>query len=404
MLAPLAPEEAWNRIAGRLTPLGVERVDRRHALGATLAEALVVRAAIPPCDVSAMDGFALAGDVAPGIELPVAGTVAAGDRPGARLSAGAAMRIWTGAPIPVGADRVVPIEEVAESDGGARVRLHRAPVAGAHVRRRGEVAREGGPLLAAGDRLGPAALALLASQGLGDVAVVRPPRVAVLATGDEVVAPEREPAPGQLRDSHTDYLLAAGRRLGVVVDALGIARDDLDELTATLAGALATHDVVLVCGGVSMGGKDFTEAALARLGGEVVVAGVAIQPGKPLVYARCGERHLFGLPGNPASVMVSFRLFVRPALERLAGRETGFWSEAREVELAAPLAAGKGRDRFVPARARGRGASGRELVAPLGVRGSHDLATFGVADRLLRVPAGAPERGAGALVEAIDWE
>jgi len=400
----LAPEEAWRRIAAHLAPLAPVSLPRRAALGAVVAENLVVRAAIPPCDVSAMDGFALAGDVAAGTELPVAGTVAAGDRPGTRLPAGAALRIWTGAPIPVGADRVVPVEQTTGSVDGARIRLLEAPAPGSHVRREGEVARVGAPLLAAGERLGPAALALLAGQGVGEVRVTRPPRVAVLATGDEVVAPEREPAPGQLRDSHTDYLLAAGRRLGLDFVSLGIARDDADELAATLAGALAAHDVVLVCGGVSMGGRDFTASALERLAATVLVDGVAVQPGKPLVYARAGERHLFGLPGNPASVMVSFRLFVRPALVRLGGGDAGFWSDARSVRLAAPVAAGKRRDRFVPARLAGRDAAGCELVRPLGVRGSHDLATFGVADRLLRVPPDAPACAEGETVEAIDWE
>jgi molybdopterin molybdotransferase len=400
----LSPDAAWQRIARELEPLAAERLTRRAALGAVLAESLTVRAAIPASDVSAMDGFALAGAIAAGVELPVAGTIAAGDSPGASLPAGAALRIWTGAPVPRGADRVVPVEQVRESGDGATVRVLEPPPAGAHIRRTGEVARSGEPLLGRGDRLGPAALALLASQGIGEVEVTRAPRVALLATGDEVVPPECEPGPGQLRDSHTDFLLAAGRRLDIPFEALGIARDDLEELTGTIGGALDRHDVVLVCGGVSMGGRDHSEAAFARLGATTLFAGVAIQPGKPLVCARRGESWLFGLPGNPASVMVAFRLFVRPALERLAGRAAAFWSDARPVELTAPLAGGKGRDRFVPARTRDRGGSGLDRIEPLGVRGSHDLATFGAADRLVRIPAGAAPRGAGALAEAIDWE
>jgi molybdopterin molybdotransferase len=401
----LTPEAAWKLVAERSTPLGAEACARREALGRVLAEDLVATTEVPPSDVSAMDGYALAGELAAGSRLPVAGTVAAGDPPGAALAPGAALRIWTGAPVPAGADRVVPVELTHESGGEPRVVEIREPVAaGAHIRRRGEILRRGQPLLPRGARLGPAALALLASQGVGSVAVGRRPRLALLSTGDEVVPPEREPAPGQLRDSHTDYLLAAARRLGLAPTALGIARDDPDELAGVLAGALDAHDVVLVCGGVSMGGRDHTETALARLGAAVVFSGVAVQPGKPLVFATRGERLLFGLPGNPASVMVSFRLFVRPALERLAGAAAGFWSDARAVELAAPLNAGKGRDRFVPARRSGRAASGREQVEPLGVRGSHDLAIFGLANRLLRVPPHAPARAVGELVEAIDWE
>jgi molybdopterin molybdotransferase len=399
----LSPDAVWTLLDAELAPLPAERRGRRAALGAVLAEELHVIAAIPACDVTAMDGFAVAGEIVPGLELSIAGTVAAGDPPGAVLPPGAALRIWTGAPVPVGADRVVPVEQT-ESHGESTVRLLAAVPPGAHLRRAGEVARPGQSLLSAGERLGPAALALLASQGIAEIAVTRAPRVALLATGDEVVPPEREPAPGQLRDSHTDYLLAAGHRLGFEFTPLGIARDDVDELVATIGGALERHDVVLVCGGVSRGGRDHSEEAFTRLGAATRFAGVAIQPGKPLVGARRGERWLFGLPGNPASVMVAFRLFVRPALERLAGRNAAFWGDARPVELAAPLAAGKGRDRFVPARARGRGEGGRERVEPLGVRGSHDLATFGAADRLLRIPAGAPARAAGETAEAIDWE
>jgi molybdopterin molybdotransferase len=401
----LAPEAAWRLVAERAPPLGNELCPRRAALGRLLAEELAATTAVPAADVSAMDGYAVAGELSAGLRLPVAGTVAAGDSPGAALAPGTALRIWTGAPLPAGADRVVPVEATDEHVGPPLAVEIREPVAsGAHVRRRGEVLRPGQPLLARGARLGPAALALLASQGIESVAVGRRPRVALLATGDEVVAPEREPAPGQLRDSHTDYLLAATRRLGLEVTALGIARDDPDELVATLAAALDAHDVVLVTGGVSMGGRDHTAAAFSRLGAEIVFAGVAVQPGKPLVFAARGGRLLFGLPGNPASVMVSFRLFVRPALERLAGADASFWGEARTVELTGSLSAGKGRDRFVPALAGGLGTDGRELVAPLGVRGSHDLATFGRADRLLRVPTRAPARDAGELAEAIDWE
>jgi len=224
----------------------------------------------------------------------------------------------------------------------------------------------------------------------------------VVTTGDEVVAPDLVPAPGQLRDSHTDYLVAAGRRLGLDFVPLGIAPDDTHLLERWVGAALDEADVVLICGGVSMGGRDHTESALRALGVALEFDGVAVQPGKPLVFGHRGERLLFGLPGNPASVMVAFRLFVRPALERLLGGDAAFWSEARPIELVAPVGAGKARDRFVPAR-REPGAAGPR-ARPLGVRGSHDLVTFGVADLLLRVRAGDPPRSAGDAIEAIDWE
>jgi molybdopterin molybdotransferase len=398
----IPPERAWQAIEARLEPLDAERVERRAALRRVLASGLVATTEVPAADVSALDGFAYAGELGHGARLAVSVTIVAGDPPGARLEAGTAARIWTGAPVPQGADRVVGIEHT-ESDSDDEVAILRPVAAGAAVRRRAEILAVGAPLLAAGSRLGPAAIGLLASQGVAHVEVVRAPRVGVLATGDEVVAAEREPAPGQLRDSHTDYLLAAGRRLGLDFVALGIAGDEQGELVERIGRALDELDVVLVCGGVSMGGRDRTEAAFDELGVEVDFDAVAVQPGKPLVFGHRGRRLLFGLPGNPGSVMVAFRLFVRPALDRLAGGDAAFWSDARTLPLAAPLAAGKPRDRFVPAKLE-RAAGAAPAARPLGVRGSHDLATFASADLLRRVRAGQPARAAGEPVEAIEWE
>jgi molybdopterin molybdotransferase len=396
----IAPEAAWEWIAAATPPLGVERLARRAALGRVLAAPLVATADLPAHDVTALDGFALAGEVAPGTWLEVDGRLPAGIAPGSSLAAGRALEIWTGAPVPAGADRVVAVE-ATERGADGRVRVIEPPPAGHAIRRAGEIFRAGAELLPPGSRLSPAALALAASQGIAALDVRRRPRLAVLATGDEVVAPEESPRAGAIRDSHTDYLLAAAAELGVEIESLGIAPDDPAELARRLAPALESADVVATCGGVSMGGADHLPRVLATLGAETLFHGVAIQPGKPLLFARRGATLAFGLPGNPASVMVAFRLFVRPALDRLAGGGAAFWSDARRVPLAAPLGAGKARDRFVPARAEGAGAE--ECVRPLAVRGSHDLATFGAADRLIRVRAGEPARAAGEPVEVIDW-
>jgi molybdopterin molybdotransferase len=396
------PEQAWAAIAARAGSLATESIPRRAALGRTLAEALSATTEVPSFDVSAMDGFAYRGEESVGALLPISVTIAAGDTPGARLASRTAARIWTGAPVPLGADRVVPVEQTEEPTP-EEVRLVEPVVAAAHIRRRAEILAVGAPLLDAGAVIGPAALSLFAGQGIERLAVTRAPRVALLATGDEVVPPGQTPQPGQLRDSHTDYLLAAGLRLGLEFTPLGIAPDDADALVALIGPALESHDVVLICGGVSMGGRDLTEPALEALGATVAFDAVAVQPGKPLLFAHRDDRLIFGLPGNPGSVMVSFRLFVRPALERLLGRETGFWAESRRWTLSSPLPAGKKRDRFVPARAE-RPAGGELVVRPLGVRGSHDQETYASADLLLRIPAGAPAREAGESVEAIDWE
>ena len=392
----IPPDEAWQRIAARLAPLAAEAVPRRSAAGRVLARPLTATVDVPGLDVSAMDGYALPGPVPIGEPRPVASAVVAGDPPGFELRPPAVARIMTGAPVPLGADRVLPVEQ---SDGGKETVVFRAEVpAGAHIRRRGEVLRAGDPLLPAGTLLTPGALALIATHGHPEVPVHRAPTVAVLTTGDEVVPPESEPAPGQLRDSHTDFLLAAGSRIGLRFEALGIAPDRVDELKALVEQGLRS-DVLLLCGGVSMGEFDLVEGVLAEFGCQAQFDAVAIQPGKPLVFATHPGGLVFGLPGNPASVMVAFWLFVRPALRMLMGIEDGWWSGALAGTLTAPLPGSKSRDRFLPAEVQAR--EGRLFVTPRSPKGSHDLAAFGVGTALVRVREGAEPAGAGEECEVL---
>jgi len=404
----LTPREAWRLIDPHLTPLPAESRPRREAAGRMLAGPLAARVDVPAADVSAMDGYAVGGEVAAGDVRPVVGTIAAGDPPGRVLPPGAAVRIMTGAPVPAGADRVIPVEATdaggSSPDGEGAVAFRAGAGPGEHLRRRGEILRRGEPLLPAGTLLTPGALALLATHGYGEAPVHRAPRVAVLATGDEVVPPEREPAPGQLRDSHTDFLLAAGATLGLAFEPLGIAPDRRGELAALVDRGLAA-DVLLLCGGVSMGEYDLVEGVLGELGCRTLFDAVAIQPGKPLVFAVHDPRPgaaaglVFGLPGNPASVMVGFWLFVRPALRRLLGKEDRFWHRARAGTLAAPLPAAGNRDRFLPAEVDLGSLTPR--VTPFPPKGSHDLAAYARGNALVRVPAGAPARGVGEGCEVL---
>ncbi|HEV8629948.1 MAG TPA: gephyrin-like molybdotransferase Glp [Thermoanaerobaculia bacterium] len=389
----IAPEEAWRRLLEHLRPLPARRLPRALAAGRVVAESLRATVDVPFADVSAMDGYAVGGDAAAGTSLPVVATVAAGAPPGLVLPPGAAARIMTGAPLPVGADRVVPREEVAAD--GEQIAIRVAPPSGAHVRRRGEVQRAGEPLLAAGDLLTPGALALLAAHGHDEVAVHPPPRLALLVTGDEVVAPERKPGPGQLRDSHGAFVVAAATAAGAEVRSLGIAGDDPRLLRERLEQGLAA-DLLLVTGGVSQGDYDFVEPVLAALGFDTLFDAVAIQPGKPLVaaVAGAGQPLVFGLPGNPASAMVCFWLFVRPALRRLQGHADGFWVGALDGTLATALPSAGARDRFLPATVEAR--EGRLHVTPWLARGSHDLAAYARGNALVRVTAGSPPAPAGA--------
>ncbi|MEA2692761.1 MAG: molybdopterin molybdotransferase [Acidobacteriota bacterium] len=395
----LTSAEAWQAIATHLSPLSEEEVPRRQAAGRVLAHALPARVDVPAAHVSAMDGYALAGPVAPGESRPVAVTIAAGDAPGFTLEPPAVARIMTGAPVPRGADRVVPVEATVASSGREIVTFTLGSgEPGQHIRRRGEIQRAGTGLLPAGALLTPGALSLLATHGHGTLPVHRAPRVAILASGDEVVPPESEPGPGQLRDSHTDFLLAAGASLGLAFTPLGIAPDREAELLPLVERGLES-DVLLLCGGVSMGEFDLAEGVLARLGCRAVFDAVAIQPGKPLVFAVHDRGLVFGLPGNPASVMVTFWLFVRPALRRLLGQEDAFWQGALAATLAAPLPGAGARERFLPAEIAIRG--GEVFATPAPPKGSHDLAAYARGTALVRVPAGAAPREAGGQCEVL---
>lgn len=377
------PDEAWQLLEPLLRPLPAERLPRRLAAGRVLAEEIRATVDVPPADVSAMDGYAVVGDGA-GQRLPVSGTVAAGDPDGGRCVPGTAVRIMTGATVPSGADRVVPVEL---TDGGAEeVVVHDRPAAGAHIRRRAEIVAAGDPMLPKGTALTPGALALLATHGVAELVVHRAPAVRLLVTGDEVVPPDSQPGPGQLRDSHTDFLLAAVRAAGLELFPLGIAPDERGTLAARIADGLEA-DVLLLTGGVSMGDYDHVEGILAELGCETVFDSVAMQPGKPLVAARHAGGLVFGLPGNPGSVMTSFWLFVRPALRRLMGYRDGFWHGALDGTLAGPLPGAKGRDRFLPAEV--EVADGAAQVRPIASRGSHDLMATAGGNALVRVPTGA---------------
>jgi molybdopterin molybdotransferase len=401
---PVSPDEAWRRIAVRVAPLPEERVPRRRALGRVLARELLATVDTPASDVSAMDGYALGGELPAGVSRPVVATVAAGDPPGLELPAGTAARIMTGAPVPAGADRVLPVEAAVGGGGSVELRPGEPPpAAGQHIRRRGEVTCAGDVLMAAGAPLTPGALALAATHGHDDLPVHRIPAIAILTTGDEVVSAETLPGPGQLRDSHTDFLLAACATLGLVARPLGIAPDRRPELRALVERGLQS-EVLLLCGGVSMGEFDLVEGVLGELGCSAHLTGVAIQPGQPLVFASHPGGWVFGLPGNPASVMVGFWLFVRPALRRLLGSPDAWWQGALAATLAGPLPAAARRDRFLAADVAVQG--GELLATPRLSKGSHDLSAYAGGSALVRVPAGAPARTAGERCEVLplaDW-
>lgn len=326
----LSLEQALERLLAGTTPLAeTEPVSTFDALGRVLAADVTSALDVPPHDNSSMDGYAVrAADVEPGRVLPVAQRIAAG-QVGARLEPGTAARIFTGAPLPEGADAVV-MQEQAEPAGDAGgmpsgVRLAEAPSPGQWIRRRGEDVRAGAVVLPRGTRLTPQALGLAASVGAATLQVVRRPRVALFSTGDELVMPGEPLKPGAIYNSNRYTLRGLLQALGCEVSDLGIVPDRLDATRAALRGAAQAHDLILTSGGVSVGEEDHLRPAV-QAEGRLDLWQIAIKPGKPLAFgevrreADAARPALFmGLPGNPVSSFVTFLLAVRPVLLALQG-------------------------------------------------------------------------------------
>jgi molybdopterin molybdotransferase len=378
--------EAVDLVLAAVRPLPAERVPLFEALGRTVAADVVSPEAVPSFDNSAMDGFAVRGadlDDARVAGLAIVAEIPAGSVAGMPLRMGEAARIMTGAPLPDGADTVVQVEHVEERDG--RVYVRKAPAVGRNVRYAGEDVRAGDVVLSQGAPLGPAELGLLASIGVEELTVARRPRVAVLATGSELVPLGRPLGPGQIRNSNSfaawGQVLAAG---GEPV-LLGIAADDPAETRRLISRAL-DEDVVITSGGVSVGDYDFVKQVEAELGVESRFWGVAIKPGKPAALGVREGRLVFGAPGNPVAAMVTFELYIRPALLALQGRRDIWrpWLTALAAEPVKPT-----RDRVEVRRCLlQRDEAGGWRFTTTGPQGSGILRSMVQADGLVFVPSG----------------
>lgn len=318
--SPLSVDAALANLLAAAAPISeIETCPADAALGRVLATPLVAEVTVPPFDNSAMDGYALRlADWSAERWLPVSQRIAAGAL-GGELAPGTAARIFTGAPVPSGADCVVMQEDCEVRDG--EVRLANAPKAGSHIRRAGEDIRAGQTVLEAGVRLGPAQLGVAASVGATTLGVARRLKVAVFFTGDEIVLPGQPLAPGRIYNSNRATLIALLGQMGIEVIDLGQVPDRLNATVATLERAAQAADVVITSGGVSVGEEDHVKAAVEQLG-RIEMWKVAMKPGKPLVYGRVGNADFLGLPGNPVSAFVVFCLFVRPFLLRRMGAES----------------------------------------------------------------------------------
>jgi molybdopterin molybdotransferase len=403
-----------------------EQVSLGDAAGRVLAADVLADRDQPPFDRSTRVGFAVrAADVAGASpERPAAvrrvGEVAAGAAFSGRVEGGACVEIMTGAPLPPGTDAVVMVEHTERA--GDDIQVRRPVVAGENVVPRGSELRAGALACAAGATLDPATIGLLASLGVARPQVVARPRVAVLATGDELVPVESTPAPAQIRDSNRHTLAAQIARAGGLPLPQPIVRDDPAAIRAALAQAVAGADLLLVSGGVSMGKYDFVEGALAELGARVAFDGVDIRPGKPLVFGTIGaqgqrdvqgqrdDRRIpfFGLPGNPLSTLVTFELFVRPAIGLLLGRAESPALATTGARLAVDYAQRKlPLTVFVPAAfvptddAAAPATVPLCAVKPVPSQGSGDLRSMAAADALMIVEPGTTDLPAGSLVAVL---
>jgi molybdopterin molybdotransferase len=372
-----------HEVAGAVVPLASERVAVAAAARRWLAEAVVAERPVPPFTCSAMDGYALRASEAGGpAKLRVARAIFAGDDPGEPIAPGHAARIYTGAPLPPGADTVVREELAREVDGEVEVR--EAPRHGENVRQAGEDVRRGGVALEAGVRLGGRQLALVASVGVSEVSVVRPPRVALVSTGDEVVS-------GRTPNSNGVAVGEALRAMGAEVERR-VVGDDLDALAGALERLLEECDAVVTIGGVSVGARDHVPAAIERLGGAVRVHGVPMKPGKPFLFAVARGRPVFGLPGSPSACLVAFEVLARPALLRLCGAARPFPRVLR-LPLAERAAGRPGRARFLWARVEEDG-----RVTPIG-RDAAQVRGPALADALVAIGPDAGDLEPGTPVD-----
>jgi molybdopterin molybdotransferase len=393
-------EEARRRVLAAVSPLPGETVQLGPAaLGRVLAEEVKSMEPVPAFDSSAMDGFAVRAEDLVGatgsspVALRVTGESRAGTPASQGLAGGEAISISTGAMMPAGADAVVRVEDTRAN--GDRVQITVAPASGQDVRRAGEDVRPHQTVLSSGTALGAAELGVLASLARTEMSCARRPRVAVLISGDELLAPGEPMRPGGVRDSSSFSISALACCAGGEVAHTALVRDDAETTRGAIAAALEKADVTVICGGVSVGAHDHVRPALRALGAREVFWGIALKPGRPAWFGTAGPRLVFGLPGNPVSAMVTFVLLVGPALRALLGARES--DQRATAVIDRDYAKAPGRAHAV--RCRLRAAADGWHVEPTGPQGSHILTSMLGADALAILPRESAGARAGERVE-----
>jgi molybdenum cofactor synthesis domain-containing protein len=394
--------EAIQIVRQQTHTLPVEQISLPHALGRVLAQDIVADSDLPPFDRSQMDGYAVRAvdaQAAP-VRLRIVGESAAGKGWHNQLDEGQAVRIMTGAPVPAGADSVQQIELTHELKDGTVVELLESVEEGKSIVKRGAEIRAGETVLSAGTMINAAMMAVLAAFGYATVNVFQRPRVGVLATGTELVAVDQKPGQDQIRDSNNYSIAAYAELAGGVIERFPLTGDDTSLLKNQIAKAAETCDLIVTSGGVSMGVYDLTKSALKQLDAEIFFERVALRPGKPTVFARLRSGTLmFGLPGNPVSVAVTFNLFARTAALAMQGAT----EPALKRETAALARSVKGtadRESYLPVQLTTND-DGELIAFPLKWGGSSDFVAFALTTALAIVPAGAKTVEAGSLVNVL---
>lgn len=397
--------DALSLILGDVQPLPPGPLPLQDSLGCVLARDELASFDLPPFPNSAVDGFAVrsaslaAASASAPVVLSVLGEARAGAPPLSFPEGPGCIRQMTGAPVPAGADAIVMKEDVTVGGDGS-VSFVSPPVPGDHVRPAGQDLRRGDRAVKAGSVIRASEIAMLACLGLDEVPAFPRPHVAIFTTGDEVVAPGMPIGPGQIYNSNGPMLTALCRTAGYPPSRISHLEDDLERTTAAFEAAAADHDVIVSSGGVSVGEHDHVRAALERLG-TVRFWRVAMKPGKPLVYGRIGSCFFFGLPGNPVSSMVSFELFVRPALLRLAGREQIHRPVVR-ARLLGPISHRPGREEYARVMTTWKG--DEFVVHPHPGQDSHLVSSLVAANSLAVIPAEAGSLTEGARVDVMMTE
>lgn len=394
--------EAIQMVRQQTRPLPTERVKLEHVLNRVLAEDVIADSDLPPFDRAQMDGYAVRADetTAAPVRLRIAGESAAGRGWHHEMKEGEAVRIMTGAPVPVGADSVQQVELTHELKDGSVVELLESVELGKSIVKRGAEIQAGETVLQSGTSINAAMMAVLAAFGYAEVAVAQRPRVGVLATGTELVSVTEKPGQDQIRDSNNYSIAAYAQLTGASIERLPLARDETSVLTNQIAQATETCDVIVTSGGVSMGVYDVTKSALHELGAEIFFERVALRPGKPTVFARLPNGTLvFGLPGNPVSVAVTFNLFARTALLAMQGANEPALKHESAL-LARSVKGNVDRESYLPAQLTTND-DGELIAFPLKWGGSSDFVAFALTTALVIVPAATKTLEANSLVRVL---